>query len=107
MAGAAGRTNHSNASTGAGAAGVTISRPPAEAAATRLVTATQTGYYEHARRRPGDVFRVTAEAYADSWMDPVSDGTPERTTGAQAAINRSHDAALDDLIAGGAGKDAI
>jgi hypothetical protein len=65
-----------------------------EAAPTLKVRALEMGYYEHVRRRPGDVFTIPAHAYNARWMARVPPSTPERVTTAQQAIQREHDAIL-------------
>jgi hypothetical protein len=51
------------------------------------VTATAMGYYDHIRRRPGDVFELIGEAdYSAKWMKPVPADTAERRTSAQDAL---------------------
>lgn len=82
-----------------------------------------TGFYEHLRRREGDVFSIPDEPrrtvsdkekqlypavkevmrkdgtvpqlYSSRWMEPASSHEPERTTKAQEVINKKH----DDLVA--------
>ena len=79
-----------------------------------MVRATQLGYYDHARRRPGDVFSMTEiDAYGGrksedgkrvsrpcSWVVPVDPRTPERISGSQQAINDRHDEILGGRLAG-------
>lgn len=78
------------------------------------VRALETGYYDHARRREGDVFYIRGDVFENDvkgrsgevrfkkgdlkdfshrWMELVSPATPERETGAQAALT----AKIDDL----------
>lgn len=90
------------------------------------VRATQAGYYNHIRRRPGDVFtlapvkgtKVTLhkdgreerkehtfsaeEQFSERWMEKVSKHTPEKVTGAQKALN----AASNALKSGGQGPES-
>jgi hypothetical protein len=63
------------------------------------VRAIKLGYYEHIRRRVGDVFELIPlkdskgktisieQQFSDKWMEKVAKGTPEKSTGAQAALN--------------------
>jgi hypothetical protein len=92
-------------------ADVRVSRDtaPASDERPRKVRARELGYYDNARRRPGDVFTVNGPV--GRWMEPVDAGTPESTTGPQAAIDRQHDELLAGMTAtrpaGGAGGDVI
>ena len=62
------------------------------------VRALQVGYYDHSRRRPGDVFVIADEqAFSARWMERVPEQTPERVTGPNAAIRQHH----DDILSGG------
>lgn len=75
----------------------TPSTPTTPAAPKRLkVRATRMGYYDHIRRREGDVF-VFAHVEGTplpSWVEQVDARTPERiTTGAQ-ELQRHHDEIL-------------
>lgn len=78
------------------------------------VMATQTGYYDHIRRRPGDVFfidgagleadvvvngKVTRKkgdvaAFSTKWMEEVEDSTPESHSTANQHLRRQHDELL-------------
>lgn len=65
------------------------------------VRAVRTGYYDHIRRRPGDVFVIDEKHFSDAhrepteqrphllpgWMEKVARNTPETTTTAQEALN--------------------
>ena len=63
------------------------------------VRALQMGYYEHMRRRVGDVFVIQSEQeFSTRWMERVSDHTPERVTGANAAIRQQHDGILSGEV---------
>lgn len=43
------------------------------------VRATRLGYYNHRRRREGDIFEITDEkAFSNKWMEAV-DGKPEKS----------------------------
>lgn len=83
-----------------------------------------TGYYEHLRRREGDVFSIPDEPrrkvsekelqhfpavkdvmrkdgtvpqhYSSRWMEPAGPAETERTTKAQEIINRKHDETLTE-----------
>jgi hypothetical protein len=63
------------------------------------VVATRLGYYDHKRRRVGDVFVYAApidgdgDAVLPSWVEEASGATPLKETGAQEALNQEHDAA--------------
>jgi len=53
----------------------------------RIVQATQLGYYDDARRRPGDVFGVRPEEFSSRWMRDAPRGSrPSRPTTANQAI---------------------
>lgn len=58
------------------------------------VKATQTGFYDNARRRAGDVFDIREKEYSDRWMEPVDGSTPKRTTSNKQALKRHHDKTL-------------
>lgn len=58
----------------------------------RLVQATAMGYYDHTRRRAGDVFRIHPDAFSDRWMRDVPKGTRERVTTANQAIAEQNQA---------------
>lgn len=59
------------------------------------VRATRMGYYEHLRRREGDVFTLKDEShFSESWMEAVDARTPERTTSAPEDLRRQHDEIL-------------
>ncbi len=77
------------------------------------VMATEPGYYDHARRRVGDVFTMAVldldggrpkpgggVSRPCSWVEEVDPRTPERLTGAQDNINRQHDEILGGRVAG-------
>jgi len=67
---------------------------PASAPRTRgiRVRATQLGYYDHVRRRPGDVFTIRSEQeFASVWMEKVDPRTPERVTTAANALREEHE----------------
>lgn len=79
------------------------------------VRATMTGYFDHLRRREGDVFTIPDEprrdkwpkenqrafdeakgkdgkvpqAYSTRWMEPVSAAVPEKISTAQEAVNKA------------------
>jgi hypothetical protein len=87
------------------------------------VRATQTGYYDHLRRRPGDVFFIDATpleadvkvgnkvtrkkgeiaAFSDRWMEVVDPKTPESITTANDEIRRQHDELLAARFGGQTG----
>lgn len=73
------------------------SAPAARAAvpSTRIkVRARKMGYYEHERRRVGDVFRVERAQFNPSWMVAADSSTPiQRTTGKQ-ELRKKHDEIL-------------
>jgi len=68
-------------------------RPPARHAEDRVkVQATQLGYYEDTRRRPGDVFWIRSpEEFSERWMRVVADDTPEHTTMLAEALRQQHE----------------
>jgi hypothetical protein len=98
------------------------------------VMATQLGYYDHIRRRPGDVFRISNrkvreedmelrvdgrdeadlpegleyQDFSERWMEVVPDNTPERVTLGNEALKQEHDRILHSraLERGHAGSDA-
>jgi hypothetical protein len=62
-------------------------RKPAVRSGGIKVEATKMGYYDHIRRRPGDVFRIAKEEdFSDNWMRRVDERTPERVTTSQQAL---------------------
>lgn len=59
------------------------------------VVATMTGYYDHVRRREGDVFIIANErAFSARWMEKVGARTPESVSTSQQAIQKAHDEIL-------------
>jgi len=61
------------------------------------VRATQLGYYDHIRRREGDVFVVSGErAFSAKWMERVDSRTPDSLTTGSVALRRAH----DELVSG-------
>lgn len=66
------------------------------------VRALMIGYYDHARRRPGDVFTIDGTtdkdgnvlAFSDRWMERVSNREPERLTSSRDAMKERHDEIL-------------
>lgn len=54
------------------------------------VRATQLGYYDHARRREGDVFVIEEKDFSKTWMEKVSATTPESVSTAQDAIDKAN-----------------
>jgi len=61
------------------------------------VRATKVCYYDDARRRVGDVFRIRDESeFSDKYMEKVDARQPERTTTGQQVINQQH----DEILAG-------
>jgi hypothetical protein len=79
------------------------------------VRATQTGYYNNERQRPGDVFVISDERYprdhpkqgqviefSDRWMEPVNPETPMRTTSPNQSIQKEHDRILQQKYGDGA-----
>ena len=68
------------------------------------VRATQMGYYDHARRRVGDVFVIANEqAFSSRWMERVGANEPERTTTATQALRQQHDEIIASRTPGGEG----
>lgn len=61
------------------------------------VKAIELGYYNHLRRREGDVFRLKAAAdFSEKWMVKVAETTPEKTSSSQQELDRKH----DEILAG-------
>lgn len=65
------------------------------------VVATKTGYYDHARRREGDVFDIDAADFSDAdgekyqgWMRKVAATEELSISTSQDEINRQHDELL-------------
>ena len=70
--------------------------PPATKGRPFKVRATQMGYYDHIRRRLGDVFVIQGEhEFSGRWMEKVDASTPERITTPNQAIKQQH----DDILA--------
>lgn len=72
--------------------------PPAEANAEPTaaigdrVRAIETGYYEHVRRRVGDVFDlVDPKDFTESWMERVEPDTALRVSTTRDILRRHHD----------------
>ena len=62
--------------------------PPARTVGIR-VRATDLGYYDHTRRRVGDVFTIRNEQeFSTRWMERVSASTPEKITPMTEALKR-------------------
>lgn len=71
------------------------------------VRALMMGYYDHIRRREGDVFVIANEqAFSERWMERVDPRTRERTTSAPQALRQQHDEILGGKVSGGATGDA-
>ncbi len=65
-------------------------RPPR-----RRVRATKMGFYDHKRRRVGDVFDLKRPGdFSQVWMTEVSAGTPTKETGPKESLKREHDEIL-------------
>ena len=65
------------------------------------VRATMIGYYDHAIRRPGDVFVIANEqAFSKRWMQRVPGETPERLTTSKPALAQEHDRILAERMPG-------
>jgi hypothetical protein len=74
-------------------------RPAAQAQPQR-VRATRMGYYDHARRREGDVFTIASpREFSAKWMEPVHAATPERLTSMPQAMRQQHDEILGGTMA--------
>ena len=84
------------------------------------VVATKTGYYDHARRREGDVFDIEAAHFSDAdrtekdgrpvppgWMRKVASSTELSHSTAQDEINRQHDELLAARAGNAVDKDVI
>ena len=70
------------------------------------VRATSTVYYDHARRRPGDVFICDKKDINPDAMEIVSASTPESITTAQGALDQAHDDILAGKVSTNAGADS-
>jgi hypothetical protein len=67
------------------------------------VRALEMGYYDHARRRVGDVFLIADErAFSAKWMERVDVRTPEKMTTAGQALKQEHDRILGGTVTGAA-----
>lgn len=56
------------------------------------VRALALGYYDHIRRRIGDVFVLaSARDFSDRWMEQVDASTPERITTGVEELRKQHD----------------
>lgn len=63
------------------------------------VRATQVGYYDHARRRLGDVFDLHDQAHFSSrWMEYVDEAEPLKVTGPNEALRKRHDEILGGKV---------
>lgn len=82
------------------------------------VRAVRTGYYEHVRRRPGDVFTCFESEFSDAaveryqggptgWMERVGRDLPESVTGSQAALDQEQKAIREMRDGVGAGLDEV
>ena len=72
------------------------------------VRATRVGYYDHARRREGDVFTIANEqAFSKNWMEVVDPRTRERLTTAPQALRQQHDEILGGRVSGPASDDVF
>jgi 2-phospho-L-lactate transferase/gluconeogenesis factor (CofD/UPF0052 family) len=78
-----------------------VNKNPAQAAtapkakAKRVkVEATQTGYYDHARRREGDVFIIDDCDFSEKWMKRAPTGAAPSISTAQQNIDKQHDEIL-------------
>lgn len=61
------------------------------------VRALQVGYYEHIRRRVGDVFSIERpQDFSAVWMQEVGASTPERITTGTQALRQMHDETMRD-----------
>lgn len=82
--------------------------PPQRSLGTKIrVRATRIGYFDHIRRREGDVFTIRNEpAFSDKWMERVDPRTPEVITTSKEDLRRKHDEILHDKAPGGIHTDA-
>jgi hypothetical protein len=56
------------------------------------VRAIRVGYYDHVRRREGDVFIIKdPKEFSKVWMEPVKPNVPEQVTSAPEALKKHHD----------------
>ncbi len=59
------------------------------------VRATQIGFYDNARRRPGDVFTIQRHSeFSIRWMERVDASTPDKITTPNESIRQQHDEIL-------------
>lgn len=69
--------------------------PQAPAEKPFKVRAIDLGYYDHVRRRIGDVFVVASEKdFSSRWMVRVGANTPERVTTGRESLRQQHDDVL-------------
>jgi hypothetical protein len=87
--------------------------PKPKAKRVRVVAVGKTGYYDHARRREGDVFDIDEKDFSDAdnpeyqgWMRKVPMTTELSHSTSQDEINRQHDEILS-ARAGAVDKDVI
>lgn len=81
-----------------------LNKPPEPPTAPRpvKVRALRMCYYDHARRREGDVFYIEGMHHFSKTgaMELVDDGTPEKLTTSAQAIKQAH----DEILAGRGGE---
>jgi hypothetical protein len=60
------------------------------------VRAVADGYFDHERKRPGDVFLLSDEGeFSERWMEQVDPGTPTRTTIGAEILRQQHQEIVD------------
>lgn len=68
----------------------------------------ETGYYDHVRRRAGDVFIIAnRRAFSTRWMEEVNPRTRESHSTAQQAIDKKHDEILGGQSSRATGDDDV
>jgi len=84
------------------APGVTPRNPPPAPKPNPIkVRAIALGYYDHCRRRIGDVFLIANErAFSSRWMERVDPRTPEKITTSKEALKQKHDEILAGHVTG-------
>lgn len=79
------------------------------------VRATEVGYYNHIRRRVGDVFDLvgviledgTLDSFSPRWMEAVSPKTEEKITTGVQELRRQHDEILATRVQDRAGDNPL
>src|SRR6266545_1643270 len=75
--------------------------PTATGTAPLKVRATAIGYFEHLRRRVGDVFLIPDDSYfSNKWMERVDPRSPEKVSTLPEALRQQHDEILASRLEG-------